>query len=41
MENLAELYDFSRAFKLSISSLLQKSPLAYIEDMLPIKLRKL
>ena len=37
-EKLAEIYDFSRAFKISMASLLQHNPISYIKDILPIKL---
>jgi hypothetical protein len=40
-EKLAEIYDFSRAFKISMASLLQHDPINYIKDILPIKLKKI
>ena len=32
LENLKEIYDFSRAFKICMSSIIQKNPLSYVQD---------
>lgn len=41
IEKLREIYDFGRAFKISMASLIQRNPLSYVKDMLPIKIRAL
>ncbi len=41
MEKLAEIYDFGKAFKISMASLLQKDPLSYVQDVLPIKIKRI
>ena len=38
MTNLTEIYDFGRAFKISIASLIRPNPLTYIQDKLPLKM---
>jgi hypothetical protein len=40
-DKLSEIYDFGKAFKISMASLLQRDPLSYIADILPIKIKRI